>query len=111
MPANFSTCARTSPRPASRPSARPCSNASLYASACKSASPLTVGNLWFETGALMSGAAQTAAPAEAALVNTLDKLGASLAAQGNGAFFGQTLCDHDYFLLRRFDIGKLHGTA
>src|SRR5882757_3557301 len=111
MPANFSTCARTSPRPASRPSARPCSNASLYASACRSARPLTVGSLGLETGAPTSGAAHTAAPAEAALVMTLDKLGASLAAQGNGALFGQTLDDNDDLLLRRLDIGEFHRTA
>src|ERR1700677_4821643 len=104
MPSSLSTWARTSARPASRPSARPCSKASLWASACRSASPLTVGNLWPAEPLPMSGAAQT-------LTVVSDKLGAALAAETDGAFLRQALRDHHDLLLRRLDLDELHGTA
>src|ERR1700678_3478692 len=111
MPSSFSTWARTSTRPASRPSASPCSKASLWASACKSTSPLTVGILWSAGLLPISGAAQTSALTLDPLAMVLDKVGAALAAEIDGAFLRQGLGDHHDLLLRRLDLGELHGTA
>src|ERR1700678_1158810 len=109
MPSSFSTWARTSTRPASRPSASPCSKASLWASACRSASPLTVGILCPAVPLPISGAAQTSAFDPLAMV--LDKFAAALAAESDGAFLCQALRDHDDLFLRSLHLDELHGTA
>src|ERR1700723_497630 len=110
IPARRSTWARTSARPASRPSASPCAKASLCASACKSASAPTVAILCAPGGLPMSGAFHSCAAAAGFAVGS-DKFAAALAAEIDGAFLGQALCNDDDFLLCRLDVRELHRTA
>src|ERR1700722_15554936 len=110
MPARRSTCAFPSARPALRPSSNPCSKASLCASACRSARPPTVAIFCCGAGPSMSGTVHSATAAPGLRLAS-DKLARSLAAETDGALLGHTLRNHDDFLLRRFDVGQLYGTA
>src|ERR1700761_7439819 len=107
MPASRSTCALTSAWPACRPSAKPCSNASLCASACKSARPPTVAIRCCVGWPSMSGTVHRATVGVGFALES-DKLARALAAEADGALFGHALRDHDDFLLGGFDIGQLH---